>query len=704
MAFDKDKQTAMETALRNTVAIVTGEKAKQAGLNITMEANQCVDAANKLRQGIYEVMMLGIFSTGKSTVINALLGKSVLPDSVRPCTAIITKLQYSTEKNGQVDVIMKDGGVVNYTYDNFKEKYQYTDDDEKEFKAHKVVKRFTDVSYAIVYSNLGILQNGVQIVDTPGLKNNSQDNFVSMSEAKKSNAKIFLLSSDRNFDEDEKKHIAENFAGKKLSNVFFLITKFDYLKKEKDRQDTRNRTRTELDKVFRDSSGNFDEELYSKRVFFVSALDTLTYREEKKGNEDVEFSKFEKELEVFLENDEKAHQVYKDNLACIATAYQSTQNYKKLLQATQRSTASDFEQKAKKILTEIESAKAHVKSLETVFSSTKAACNAVIERELSGCIIALKDGWPAKLEELNQQDKFGVLDVGNIALQNLGAGAKKVGGFVKSIFTGEDYDEIASKIDKETEEKITEIIQPLMDDVIDYIKGGYDNVGKDIKSSIEKHAKNLAASIDSVTSEVDKIAQDFNININIGGESMTNTKVDMVKFVIAAILGDYSHMTTLGSGEETEWGEFIGRVVKQLLVDLIGYAIFGPIGFLVVEFIQLMNGTEDRQKQFYKNIFQSGITATEYANSRLIDDWRNHINTNFNSLQNNVVNPLNQKLMQLEDTWRNLEAEKNDSSSTFGVKINTVDNIATSIFENVETALSGSLSEIVSIDDFKRMI
>ena len=190
MAFDKEKQTAMETALRNTAAAVTGEKARSSGLNIASKASKCVDAAEQLKQGIYEVMMLGAFSTGKSTVINALLGKSVLPESVNPCTAIITHLQYSVERNGTVDVYLKDGGVVQYSYDDFKVNYKYTEKDEKEFKAKGIVERFAAVNYAVVYSNLGILTNGVQVVDTPGLKNNSQDNLISLAEAQKANAII----------------------------------------------------------------------------------------------------------------------------------------------------------------------------------------------------------------------------------------------------------------------------------------------------------------------------------------------------------------------------------------------------------------------------------------------------------------------------------------------------------------------------------
>lgn len=704
MAFDKEKQTAMETVLRNTAAAVTGEKARSSGLNIKMEANQCVEAADKLRQGIYEVMMLGAFNTGKSTVINALLGKSVLPDSVKPCTAIISQLQYSTEKNGQVDVFLKDGGVVNYSYDDFKEKYKYTEADEKEFKLKNIIKRFADVSKAIVYSNLGILQNGVQIVDTPGLKNNNQDNLLSMTEAKKANAIIFLLCSDRNFDQDERDYIAQNYAGKNLKNVFFLVTKFDYMKRPKDQDDVKQRSRSELERVFTDANGKFDEDLYAKRVFFVSALDTLIYRENNKGNEDIEFSNFERELEIFLQNDEKAHQVYKDNFARIAAAAKATNNYIKLLQDLQQTSDADFDARISNVLSDIQHLKERTKSLESVFAATKNACNAVIEGEFKKCVSNLKDGWPAKLSELSKEDKFGALDTIGVAWDKLWGGLRKVGNFFKSIFTGDDYDEISKKIDRETEQKITEAIKPLIDDITEYIQGGFDGAGSNIKTRIEKHAHDLAESIDSVREELTRIAKEMKMDIDVFGNATTETNIDTTKLVIAAIIGDYSQMTTLLSGEEAEWGEFIGRAIKQLLVDLIGYAIFGPWGFVIAEVVQLMNGAENRQEQFYKKMFELGIVGTESQIEKLTIEWQNHISTNFKVLKDKILIPLYQKLSDLETTLGELSGDKANNTDEINAKINLTRQIEDDILNGTKPLLDGIFSNIMTYSTFSKMI
>ena len=58
MAFNKERQTAMKTALRNTVGAVTREKARSVGLNISSKASNCIDAAVLLKQGISILFVL----------------------------------------------------------------------------------------------------------------------------------------------------------------------------------------------------------------------------------------------------------------------------------------------------------------------------------------------------------------------------------------------------------------------------------------------------------------------------------------------------------------------------------------------------------------------------------------------------------------------------------------------------------------------
>ena len=46
----------------------------------------------------FVVLVMGIFSSGKSSMINALIGEELLPTGFLPETAVLGEMHYSTEK------------------------------------------------------------------------------------------------------------------------------------------------------------------------------------------------------------------------------------------------------------------------------------------------------------------------------------------------------------------------------------------------------------------------------------------------------------------------------------------------------------------------------------------------------------------------------------------------------------------------------
>ena len=50
----------------------------------------------------FKVLVMGEFSAGKSTMINALIGEPILPERALTATAIITEIKYGTEKKAVI--------------------------------------------------------------------------------------------------------------------------------------------------------------------------------------------------------------------------------------------------------------------------------------------------------------------------------------------------------------------------------------------------------------------------------------------------------------------------------------------------------------------------------------------------------------------------------------------------------------------------
>ena len=95
--MSKEKNERMVSALNLTAALV-GERQSingmETGLGLTLQRDRCLEEVRTINDGLFRVVVMGTFTSGKSTLVNALLGNRVLPESALPSTAILTFIQY----------------------------------------------------------------------------------------------------------------------------------------------------------------------------------------------------------------------------------------------------------------------------------------------------------------------------------------------------------------------------------------------------------------------------------------------------------------------------------------------------------------------------------------------------------------------------------------------------------------------------------
>ncbi|MCB9673797.1 MAG: dynamin family protein [Alphaproteobacteria bacterium] len=191
-------------------------------------ATQLRLAAARARQGRFVVLLLGCFSSGKSTLLNALLGRPVLPVKVNPCTAILTEVVHGEEPG--VDVRFRDGRVEAHTIESFLEAYQLRTGSEEEAGA-EVSDRFGDVDRAVVRWPLDLLEHGVVLLDTPGLDDDPTRTARTLSSLPDADAVIFTLSANRFLTELERKTLRRDLLPLGLTNLFFPTTMVDLLQR-----------------------------------------------------------------------------------------------------------------------------------------------------------------------------------------------------------------------------------------------------------------------------------------------------------------------------------------------------------------------------------------------------------------------------------------------------------------------------------------
>ena len=192
-----------------------GELCRLAALPEVMEP-RLTQLLEKLRENRFNLVILGAFKRGKSTLINALMGEAVLPTSIIPLTSVVTILGYGERleirvhfQNGQRTVITQ-GELAAYITEKGNP------------RNHKGVRE-VEIDYPSDY-----LRDGVRIIDTPGVGSvYSHNSEVAYNYLPQVDAAVFVVTVDPPLsaaEEDFLKDIRE-YAHK----LFFVLNKIDYV-------------------------------------------------------------------------------------------------------------------------------------------------------------------------------------------------------------------------------------------------------------------------------------------------------------------------------------------------------------------------------------------------------------------------------------------------------------------------------------------
>ena len=234
----------------------------------------------------FNLVVVGEFKRGKSSILNALIGADILPVGVVPLTAIATVLQYGQQ--AQLKVAFNDGTEQVHPLD---ELWDYATE-----KGNP--ENIKDVAEVRINWPSPWLKNGVRLVDTPGIGSIYRHNSdVTRDFLPKADAVLFVLSVDQPVGQAEYDFLQEvrAYAGK----VFFLLNKADLLSTA-ELEEASAFTRSVLERAMGESQ---------PALFPVSAqqaLQSLRYRdEEHKGQYEKAlsqsgFTPFGRELEHFL--------------------------------------------------------------------------------------------------------------------------------------------------------------------------------------------------------------------------------------------------------------------------------------------------------------------------------------------------------------------------------------------------------------------
>lgn len=184
--------------------------------SLTSYANEVKTVMAESKSQNFTVAVVGEFSRGKSTFVNKLLGKDILPVSNMPTTAMLTRIRHSQNEGITIfDATNKTKKTLPLSAKSWAN-YVASDDGND------------PNGVAFVGINSPWLKNGIEIIDTPGAGDLEASRAKLIGDAlKSSDSAIITISALSALSMSEKLFIEERLIMKKTPFLMLIVTKLD---------------------------------------------------------------------------------------------------------------------------------------------------------------------------------------------------------------------------------------------------------------------------------------------------------------------------------------------------------------------------------------------------------------------------------------------------------------------------------------------
>ncbi len=192
----------------------------------------------KMQSQKFRIAIVGEFSQGKSTFLNALLGEELQPVRAIPCSGTLTVLKYGAEK--RVICHYKDGSQAVIPFDQYQQKASIPEDAalgnlELELAESNIAE------IVLEHPGLALCRHHVEIVDSPGLNEHPDRTAVTERLLRDTDAAIFLANAQRPMTKGErdllqslKQRLQKEDPDAPADNLFVLINFMDLLRSPED--------------------------------------------------------------------------------------------------------------------------------------------------------------------------------------------------------------------------------------------------------------------------------------------------------------------------------------------------------------------------------------------------------------------------------------------------------------------------------------
>lgn len=296
----KEKQTELAKMMDEAASFV-------ADLNMQQQSKILESLSAKVHNETFKIQVVGTFKNGKSTFINSFLGEDVLPAYSLPCTAIINEVKWGAEKKAVIHfrnpLPEKMPASIPSLSVSHMEKYGYKNVPPLEIPYDAIydyavipfgadpTEMMLESPYAKIelFWPLPLLENGIEIIDSPGLNEHATRTKVTMEYLSKADAILFVLNAQALCSQEEMRFIENNLKTQGFNDPFFVVNRFDIIA-EREREMMKRFAEQKL------------KGYSTNEIFYVSGLQSLEAKLEGDAEkyEKSGMKAFEEKLSAFL--------------------------------------------------------------------------------------------------------------------------------------------------------------------------------------------------------------------------------------------------------------------------------------------------------------------------------------------------------------------------------------------------------------------
>lgn len=232
-----------------------------------IDVDFCNDIKNRIVSHEFRITVVGEFSSGKSTLLDAMIGKDILPHSTSETTATLTYIHnvaHGDKLENSASIQYVNGETKAVSFDELK---NYATAFSKE------VNVYTEIDHVDIYTHIENFDSNIVLIDTPGLNGTNHYEDKTLMEISKADASIFVFSpsgirnTELSFMKDE--------LIKHQSSFFYVMNRIDDLKEsEGDTLESKISTlKGQISELF------FDNAIVPQNVIGVSALKALAAKD-----------------------------------------------------------------------------------------------------------------------------------------------------------------------------------------------------------------------------------------------------------------------------------------------------------------------------------------------------------------------------------------------------------------------------------------